>query len=192
LRSGRLGGRKSVAFDECLRRRSSEDDAADPAHGQPDRDAVTYWRGPPGDGGDPADSRRFTRVVAGVFRRFDTLRELYAETAAAVVHAGAGTAADRCVATQGHVLSAGDLMRTLAVEATIHHLDLVVSLPALPGPSEEGLAEVRRTLDGLLGRPVPVLWDDADYARAATGRRPLTGAERARLGADGARFPLFT
>jgi hypothetical protein len=44
--------------------------------------------------------------------------------------------------------------------------------------SEPGLAEVRRTLDGPLGRPVPVAWDDARYALVATGRAPLSGTDR--------------
>jgi hypothetical protein len=49
------------------------------------------------------------------------------------------------------VLTTGDLLRTLAVEATIHHLDMIVSLPTAPGPSREGPAQVRWCLDGLLG-----------------------------------------
>ncbi|NUO40969.1 MAG: hypothetical protein HOV82_02920, partial [Streptomyces sp.] len=104
----------------------------------------------------------------------------------------AATAPDRLVATQGHVLTAGDLMTTLAVEAAIHHLDLVVELPDVPGPSPAGLAAVRATLDGLLGRPVPLAWSDEHYARAATGRVPLTEAERRSLGADAERVPLFS
>ena len=103
----------------------------------------------------------------------------------------AAAAADRPVGTQGHVLTVGDLMITLAVEATVHHLDLTVALPAAPGSAPAGLAAVRATLDGLLGRPVPIDWGDEHYARAATGRAPLTAAEQHALGADAARFPLF-
>ncbi|MEU6894658.1 maleylpyruvate isomerase N-terminal domain-containing protein [Streptomyces sp. NPDC046557] len=162
-----------------------------PVDRAPDRDAVGYWADwRPGTVG-AANGRRFNRVVAGMFLHVEQLCELYAETAAAVVDAATGAALDRPVATQGHVLAAGDLLRTLAVEATIHHLDLVVSLPDARGPSAEGLGEVRRTLDGLLGHPAPVTWDDARYARVATGRAPLSDADRNRLGADAARFPLF-
>lgn len=157
----------------------------------PDRDAVTYWEDWRPDPLGAANGRRFTRVVASMFLHIDQLCELYSRTAAAVVHAAACAAPDQPVATQGHVLHAGDLIRTLAVEATIHHLDLVVSLPDAPGPSTEGLREARRTLDGLLGHPVPVPWDDAQYARVATGRTPLSDTDRDRLGADAARFPLF-
>ena len=47
-------------------------------------------------------------------------------------------------------------------------------------------------LDGLLGRAVPVTgWDDAAYARKATGRAALTDGEREHLGQNADRFPLF-
>ncbi|PJE93925.1 hypothetical protein CUT44_31605 [Streptomyces carminius] len=162
-----------------------------PAGREPDRDAVTYWElWRPGAAGGSA-GRAVPRVIAGLFAEFAELRDLYLETSAAVLHAADRADTGEPVATQGHVLTAGDLVRTLAVEATVHHLDLIVSLPGAPGPSGEGLGEVRRTLDGLLGRPVPLGWDDAHYARAATGRAPLTETERERLGADAGRFPLF-
>ncbi|GAA2497944.1 maleylpyruvate isomerase N-terminal domain-containing protein [Streptomyces gobitricini] len=166
-----------------------------PTDAAPDRDAVDYWtdwRQQDAAGGErAAHERRFARTVAGTYPHFGELRELYLETATAVVHAADHTDPGLSVATQGHVLSAGDLLRTLAVEATIHHLDLGGSLTGLPGPSPEGLAEVRRTLDGLLGRPVPLPWDDAHYARAATGRAALTPAERTALGRDADRLPLL-
>jgi hypothetical protein len=81
---------------------------------------------------------------------WDQLRSLHAETSRAAVHAA--TAADPVarVRTQGHVLSCEDLLRTLVVEATLHHLDLVVHLPGAARPGPAGLAEVRRVLDGLL------------------------------------------
>jgi hypothetical protein len=155
------------------------------------RDAVSYWQDWRPDTLAAANGRRFTRVVASMFLRVEQLCELYLETAAALRHAVAGTAPDEPVATQGHVLTTGDLMLTLAVEATIHHLDLVESLAPAPEPSAEGLLAVRRTLDGLLGRPVPIPWDDAYYARVATGRLALSSPERARLDTDAARFPLL-
>ncbi|MEV5884566.1 maleylpyruvate isomerase N-terminal domain-containing protein [Streptomyces sp. NPDC052020] len=162
-----------------------------PAAGPPDRDAVTYWRDWAPDPAGAANGRRWNRVGASMFLDFRQLRELYLETAAAAARAAAGTPPDTPVATQGHVLSAGDLMLTLAVEATIHHLDLTAHLPAAPGPAPAGLAATRAALDGLLGRPGPVDWSDERYARAATGRVPLTPDERRALGPDAGRFPLF-
>jgi uncharacterized protein (TIGR03083 family) len=156
-----------------------------------DRDAVTYWQSWSPDTVGAANGRRWARVCASMFTDFSQLRELYLETAAATVTAAAPVDPQRRVATQGHVLTAGDLMTTLAVEATIHHLDLTVALPDAPRPSAAGLSSVRSTLDGLLGRSVPVAWDDEHYALAATGRVPLTETERKSLGPDAPRFPLF-
>jgi hypothetical protein len=162
-----------------------------PSHGPVDRNAVTYWQDwRPGTDG-AADGRRWARVNGSMFLVFGQLQELYLETLAAAVHAAEAADPARRVATQGHVLTAGDLITTLAVEATVHHLDLTVRLPHAPGPSPEGLAVVRATLDGLLGRPAPADWSDERYARAGTGRAALTEAERAALGAAAERLPLF-
>ncbi|MFD3497826.1 hypothetical protein [Streptomyces sp. NPDC058678] len=163
-----------------------------PAAGPADRDAVTYWQDWAPDPVGAAAGRRWNRVSASMFLDFRQLKELYLETAAATVTAAAAARPDDRVTTQGHVLSAGDLMLTLAVEASIHHLDLVPRLSAAPGPAPTGLAAVRATLDGLLGRPVPLEWSDEHYARAATGRTPLTEAELRALGPDADRLPLFS
>jgi hypothetical protein len=50
-----------------------------------------------------------------------------------------------------------------------------------PGPRSTGLG----------GQPVPPGWDDAEYLLKATGRTPLTGDDRTRLGALADRFPLL-
>lgn len=164
------------------------------AHGtEPDRDAVGYWTDwRPGTEG-AANGRRFSRVNGSMFLRFGQLRELYLETAAAAVVAAERADPRDRIMTQGHVLTCGDLMATLAVEASVHHLDLTAHLPDAAPPSPAGLACVRATLDGLLGRRPPreLGWDDAHYARVATGRLPLTAAETRLLGPAAARFPLF-
>lgn len=162
-----------------------------PAPAPPDRDAVTYWLDWAPDPVGAANGRRRVRVTASMFLDFRQLRGLFLETAAATVTAAAAADLARPVSTQGHVLTAGDLVTTLVVEAAIHHVDLVRDLPDAPGPAPAGLAVVRETLDGLLGRPVPVDWSDEHYARAATGRAPLTPEERRALGKDAERLPLF-
>ena len=60
-----------------------------------------------------------------------------------------------------------------------------------PGPVAAPLAEVRRVLAGLLGRPLPAGWDDVTAARRGTGREPLTAGDRLELGHDADAFPLF-
>ncbi|AKN74659.1 MULTISPECIES: maleylpyruvate isomerase N-terminal domain-containing protein [Streptomyces] len=162
-----------------------------PADAPVDRDAVTYWQDWRPDTAGAANGRRWARVNGSMFLVFGQLQELYLETLAAAVHAADSVDPARRVATQGHVLTAGDLITTLAVEATVHHLDLTVRLPLAPGPSPEGLAAVRATLDGLLGGPAPAEWSDERYARVGTGRAALTDTERAALGAAADRLPLF-
>jgi hypothetical protein len=110
---------------------------------------------------------------------------------AAAAFAATALDADAEVATQGHALAAGDFLATLAVEATIHHLDLVAEDQDLAGPSGPGLAVARETVDGILGQPVRAGWDDVGYALRAGGRMELTADDRACLGALAGRFPLI-
>jgi hypothetical protein len=50
---------------------------------------------------------------------------------------------------------------------------------------------VCRVLGGLLGRPLPAVWDDVTAARRGTAREPLTAEDLAELGDDAGAFPLF-
>ena len=123
--------------------------------------------------------------MASAWSSVEPIAALYAETARAVLVAGHGRAGDDLVATQEHVLTVDALFRTLAVEATVHHLDL-----RLGQPSQEGLEETRRVLDGLLGRAAPIE-DAVRYALIGTGREPPTEDEADAFGADVERLPLF-
>ncbi|GLY90399.1 maleylpyruvate isomerase N-terminal domain-containing protein [Actinoallomurus iriomotensis] len=163
---------------------------ATPAGAAPDSDAVSYWsHWRPGTEG-ARTNLRMTRISASVYSGLRPILESYAETTEAVVYAAAHTDPAMPVRTQGHVLTAGDLVRTLVVEAAVHHLDLVVALDR-PLPSAGPLRVVRETLDGLLGEPLPLSWDDVAYARTGTGRAPLSAADRRALGPLADRFPLF-
>jgi hypothetical protein len=171
-----------------------------PAAQEPDRDAVTYWRDWAPDPVGAANGRRHARVGASMFLHWGDLRGLYAETAAAVVEAARHADPHARVRTQGHVLAAGDLLSTLAVEATIHHLDLTLHLHQDPprdpardlAPDAAGLGEVRRILDGLLGGAPDPGWSDERFARVATGRAAPTAGEAQVLGAVLDRFPVFS
>ncbi|SFT69100.1 Mycothiol maleylpyruvate isomerase N-terminal domain-containing protein [Geodermatophilus amargosae] len=163
---------------------------ATPAGGPATTDAVAYWRSwQPSPEDDDSTAWR-TRVRASVTGGLPHLAPLYAETAAAVCVAAGRADPGELVATQGWVVRAGDLLSTLAVEAVVHHLDLVAHLDR-PGPPADGLAEVRRVLEELVGGPLPDGWDDATAARRGTGREPLTDADRAALAEAAGRFPLF-
>jgi Mycothiol maleylpyruvate isomerase N-terminal domain len=89
--------------------------------------------------------------------------------------------------------SRGDLLFHMLLDAqrALHHLDLMAGDDSLAGPSGPGLTVARETLDGALGEPVPVGWDDVDYVLKATGRAELTDGDRASLGVLAARFPLL-
>lgn len=164
---------------------------ATPAAREPDTDFVSYWE-PflPGSPGSAAHAR-FVRRISACYPSGLAIVRQWTETAAAAVHAAGQLRAGLVVATQGHVLPAGDFLATLAVEVTIHHLDLGCGGDHLNGPSAEGLAVVRLTLDGILGEPFPAAWDDATCALKGTGRSPLTPADRDSIGPLAARFPLL-
>jgi hypothetical protein len=156
----------------------------------PDTDFVSYWRAfqPGADIGQA--ELRMTRIGADVFSRFTTMLEMFRESATATANAAARADLDEPVKTQGRVLRTRDLLVTLIVEAGVHHLDLVSSLKR-PGPSATTLRYVRETLDGLLGHASPIAWNDATYTLVGTGRVALAPDQRAALGTDADRFPLF-
>ena len=168
-----------VLYHQLLDARRALVTFASPAAGPADVDEVTYWQGfAPGDDGSAAHARH-VRIVASAYADGMLGRE-WRDTAAAAVRAARDCPHD-LVTTQGHVLRTDDFVSTLVFEATIHHLDMTDEPPA-----QDALRLVRRVLDGLLGEPGPD-WDDRTYALKATGREPLTDAERA---VYGERFPL--
>jgi hypothetical protein len=162
-----------------------------PSADSADRDAASYWTDWGRNLEGAANGRRFARVMASMFLDLSQLVEVVTETAGAVVHATHVLPLDQHVRTQGHVLRTDHLLGTVAVEATIHHLDAIVALPDLPPPSARGVAYTRAVLDTLLGRPAPPEWDDARYLRIVTGRAGLTDDERRAFGDDAARLPLL-
>ncbi|WP_424346701.1 maleylpyruvate isomerase N-terminal domain-containing protein [Kocuria sp. CH-021] len=162
-----------------------------PTTARPDRDAATYWTDWGGDPAAAAEQRRRARVAGSMVLDWDPVRELHREATRALVHA-----AEHCgggaVRTEGHVLRVEDLLSTLAVEATVHHLDLIRHLDGSPGPAADGLAEVRRVLTDLWEREPLGHWSDEHFARVGTGRAGLTAQERTELGAHADRLPLFS
>lgn len=162
---------------------------ATPGDREPDTDDVSYWADwTPGTDAAATDLR-MTRIHASTWPSVRAIAADYVEAARALLVLAARADPDEVVATQGHALRVDALLRTLAVEATVHHLDLAPVEPG--GPSAVLLGEVRRVLDALLGSPAPVGWDDARWVRLGTGRAEPTAAERAALGVGADRLPLF-
>ena len=160
-----------------------------PADAPSDCDSVAYWRGWGVDADRDELTRRATRIESGT-RSWAALRTSYLEVAAAAGRAVASADPTAVVATQGHALTVADLGSTLAVEATLHHLDLVAHLP-LPPPSPSGLREVRRVVEALLDHSLPG-WNDERVALVATGRAAPTTDEIADLGPATDRLPVFS
>ncbi|TDD25674.1 hypothetical protein E1218_14560 [Kribbella turkmenica] len=165
---------------------------ASPASAVPDRDFVTYWRDfPPGADGETY----FERTVASAYRRPGALVQHWRELSEAAVRAATAALVDkgRRVETQGHVLRATDFVATLVLEATVHHLDLIVDLPGAPEPDPEALQVTARTLDGLFGPEAwdVIGWDTTTYVLKATGREPLDEDDLDMLGPYADRLPLL-
>ncbi|NUU21712.1 MAG: maleylpyruvate isomerase family protein [Streptomycetaceae bacterium] len=162
-----------------------------PAATEPTHDAVTYWNvsATPPTGDDPLDAL-IVRLAAA-----------YEEPRLLTFHlddvgSAAGRAAELAdpklpVATQDMVLAAGDYLSAYVLEWTLHHLDLVAHLPAVPGPPAEGLAGTRRMLEQIAGAPFPAAFSDEDALLVGTGRRTPTAAEREQLGELALRLPLY-
>lgn len=160
-----------------------------PASGAADCDAVAYWRGWSVDARRDEATRRATRVESGL-RDWPALRSSYLEAVAAARLAVTGADPAGLVSTQGHALSVTDLASTLAVEATLHHLDLMAHLQ-LPPPSPAGLREVRRVVEALLEQPLQK-WSDERVALVGTGRAAPTPDEATDLGPAAGRLPVFS
>jgi uncharacterized protein (TIGR03083 family) len=167
---------------------------ATPATAPADRDFVSYWSGFAAQAGDPAPSAWWVRRSASAFRDGTGVLALWQETAPAAVRAAGRADPEGRISTQGHVLSVPDFITTLATEAAIHHLDMAVNLPDAGEPEPAALALAVATLDGLLGPdvPRPGAWGDVEYVLKATGRTPLSAADRTALAAQATRFPLLS
>lgn len=167
---------------------------ASPATVQPDRDFVSYWKDFPPRPEDDADTS-FVRAVAASHRKPGLLVQHWRELSEAAARAAAFGLAEkgRRIETQGHVLRATDFVATLVLEATVHHLDLIVGLPDAPEPDPEALQVTARTLDGLFGPDAwdVIGWDTTTYVLKATGRVPLDEDDLDMLGPHADRLPLL-
>ncbi len=158
----------------------------------PDRDAATYWSDPVqaagADADDPVPGIVATRRLGSATRR-PTSAVAPLATVADALRAGVARIGDGTLAFQGHVLTTGDFFATWAVELAVHQLDLGRDL-TVPRPDQGSSRLARRTVEALLGAPLPVA-DDADAVLLGTGRRTATERERARLGASVALLPVL-
>lgn len=114
----------------------------------PTVDAASYWSmWQDAAAEDPVPGILWTRRTASAYSRPRGALEQLGTVVAGVADA-AGRLGEGSLAFQGHVISAGDLLATWAVELVIHHLDL--DLPAgAPAADPAALALARRTVEAL-------------------------------------------
>jgi hypothetical protein len=160
-----------------------------------DTDAVSYWRAytaePDADEELESETARFATDSAAAYGRPAGLVRHWTHLSAAAVSAAARSDPELTVATQGLRLSTDDFLRTLVVEATLHHLDLVRYLAGVPSPPAANLALTRATIEGLLEVPIPPDWDDRSTALWLTGREAAPAAELHRLGPAADLLPVI-
>lgn len=162
-----------------------------PAGTEPTHDAVTYWnvsKTPP-TGDDPLDA--LIVRLAAAYEEPRLLRFHLDDVGSAAGRAAVLADPDLRVGTRDVVLTAGDYLRAYVLEWTLHHLDLVAHIPGAAEPPAEGLARSREMLESMAGVAFPTSFSDKDALLVGTGRRTATGAEKAALGGQAARFPLF-
>lgn len=114
----------------------------------PDLDAASYWFTWEEDADhDPVPGILMTRRTAAAYTRpTDALEHL--GNVMAGLRAAVPRMADQPVLFQGHVLSAGDLLATWAVELAVHHHDLDAATDAAP-PAQAAVHIGRRTVEAL-------------------------------------------
>jgi uncharacterized protein (TIGR03083 family) len=159
---------------------------------EPDTDAAGYWQAfPPSPEITPAqiDDIQFVRRTNAAYRRPADLPRHFAVTAAGL--------ADRVTALpgmvtpfQGKIMASGDFLAIWAVELVIHHLDLQAELAIAP-PGAAALLLARRTVEALLGGPLPSHIDDETVVLAGAGRVPLDHAQARAAGSLAARLPVL-
>ena len=163
---------------------------ATPASGPADVDNVTYWRPfRPANGDGGRAHAEYVTHAAAAYSSSKVLVGQWTETSTAAAWSARHQPVE-IVSTQGHRLRSAAFIDTLIVEATIHYLDLTLNLQA-PAAPMEALERVRNALDGLLGTPLPLRWDDIEYVLKGTGRVVLTPEDRDGLGDLALRFPLL-
>jgi hypothetical protein len=149
---------------------------------------VTYWEvtDTPPTGDDPLDA--LTVRLAAAYEEPGLLKFHLDDVGSAAGRAAELADPDAWVSTRDQVLTVGDYLSVYVLEWTLHHLDLVAHLPDVAGPTAEGLAHTRATLEKIAGAAFPTSFSDEDALLVGTGRRAASDAEKAELAA---RFPVF-
>lgn len=165
---------------------------ADPAPDAATRDAVTYFRSY-----DPrAEGPRITADSVDVADRYGTPAELvdgFESTLRRCLEEAGREDPTRVLGTRLTTIRLDEFLKTRILEIGVHGMDLAAALGREPWLTSAAASVVLSSLMGLFGRdPASALaWSDVTFIETATGRRPLTDAERAVLGDRADAFPLL-
>jgi hypothetical protein len=164
---------------------------ATPSHGQPTRDALTYWEvsGTPPTGDDPLDA--LTVRLAAAYEDPHLLRFHLDDVGSAAGRAALLADPAGRVGTRDEILTVADYLSAYVLEWTLHHLDLIAYLPGAEQPPAEGLTRSREMLEQIAGGSFPASFQDVDALLIGTGRRAPAGAEQDALGELASRLPLY-
>jgi len=102
-------------------------------------------------------------------------------------------AAERLVRTRIATMRLDEFVKTRVLELAVHGLDLADALACAPWISLGGETVTVAILEELLAGPLPssIARDPVGFIDRGTGRRALSDADRAALGALADRFPLL-
>ncbi|MFB9923824.1 maleylpyruvate isomerase N-terminal domain-containing protein [Amycolatopsis halotolerans] len=163
---------------------------ATPAEGEPTHTAAQYWEIGTDLPTGMDEEGLFTRRAAVSYGTTAWLAHHFDDLAQAAGRAAKLADPTSKVETRDYVLTVADYFETYVVEATLHHLDLVMHLSGVDGPDTDCLAATRRTVETALGSPLPSALDDQSALLIATGRRAATDAEKAALGSLAEKLPI--
>jgi uncharacterized protein (TIGR03083 family) len=165
---------------------------AAPAPGPASRDAVTYWRSY-----DPTtEGPRITANSTEVANRYTSPAEFSGALELALDRCLAAARPEdpaRVLGTRLTSIRLDEFIKTRILEIGVHGLDLAAALGREPWLTSAAASVVQSILVAILGSdPTGDLgWSDLTFIETATGRRPLTEAERAVLGIRAGSFPLL-
>lgn len=138
-----------------------------PVEDAPSVDAASYWPAFASEyeTGDPVPGLMSQRRRTAAYARPSSATAQMRDVAEALLR-GIGAFQDGRYLWQGHVFTAGDFLAVWAVENVVHQLDLLSDEPVPP----DGLTLARKTIEALVGEPLPTAWDDRSATLIGTGR----------------------
>lgn len=136
----------------------------------PTVDAAGFWPvfASAGSGTDEVDVLMEQRRRTAAYRRPAGAMAQLADVAAAL-RDGVATAPETSCAWFGQVFRYGDYLACWAVELVVHLLDLEVDAEV----PQTGLVVARRTVEELVGAPLPTGWSDTEAVLIGAGRVPV-------------------